>query len=121
MEKKIPVGHKMVIITQDIEMSPGKIAAQVAHAAVECTLKSMEKKPKLVKKWLREGQKKVIVKTNEDEMRELERMAHTMGLQTAIIRDAGHTELEPGTLTAIAIGPASEVELNKVTGKLKLR
>ena len=121
MEKKIPVGYKMVIITQDIEMSPGKIAAQVAHAAVECTLKSMEKKPKLVKKWLREGQKKIIVKTNLEEMMELESMAHKMGLQTTIIRDAGYTELEPGTLTAIAIGPASEVELNKVTGKLKLR
>jgi PTH2 family peptidyl-tRNA hydrolase len=121
MEKKIQVGHKMVIITSDIEMSPGKLAAQVAHAAVECTLKSMEKKPKKVKKWLREGQKKIIVKTNQEEMEKLENLARQMNLQTAVIRDAGHTELESGTLTAIAIGPASEVELNKVTGQLKLR
>ena len=54
-------------------------------------------------------------------MEKLETMARQMGLQTVIIRDAGHTELETGTLTAIAIGPASEVELNKVTGQLKLR
>ena len=121
MEKEIQVDYKMVILTRDIVMSPGKLAAQVAHAAVECTLKAKEKDPRKVKKWLKEGQKKVILRADEDEMIKLQEMAHLANLQTAIVHDAGLTELEPGTLTAIAIGPASEVELNKITGYLKLR
>ena len=111
----------MVIITRNIEMTPGKLAAQVAHAAVECTLKAKQDNPRRVKKWLKEGQKKVIVEADEMEMMKLEKIGCALGLSTAIIYDAGHTELDPGTLTAIAIGPASEVEINKVTGHLKLR
>lgn len=34
--------HKMAIIVNDIPMSAGKMAAQVAHAAVECTLKTQK-------------------------------------------------------------------------------
>lgn len=111
----------MVIITRNIEMTTGKLAAQVAHAAVECTLKAKETNPRRVKKWLKEGQKKIIVQADESEMMRLENLGRTLGLSTAIVHDAGHTELAPGTLTAIAIGPASEVEINKVTGHLKLR
>ena len=111
---------KMVIVVNEIEMSCGKLAAQVAHAAVDCTLRAMKKKPELVKKWLEEGQKKVVLKANEEEIYEIEKKAKAMKLTTSIIKDAGLTELKPGTLTALAIF-GEEKKIDKITGRLPLK
>ncbi len=114
--------HKMVIVVNDdIEMSPGKMAVQVAHAAVSCTLKAKARRSKLLSTWLDGGQKKVVVKAEEDEILSLERKAKSLGLITALIQDAGLTELPPGTLTALAIGPDEEGTVDKVTGHLPLK
>ncbi len=113
--------YKMVIITNDIEMSCGKLAAQVAHASVEAAIIAYRKKRRLFKKWRAEGAKKVVVKANEEEMLALEKKARENGIITAIIRDAGLTELEPGTLTAIAIGPDEEERVDEITSHLPLR
>ncbi|MCD6340374.1 MAG: peptidyl-tRNA hydrolase, partial [Desulfurococcales archaeon] len=51
---------------------------------------------------------------------QLQDLANELGLPASVIRDAGHTELPPGTLTAIGIGPAPSEVLDKLTGKLKL-
>jgi len=37
------------------------------------------------------------------------------------IKDAGLTQLEPGTLTAMALGPDKEEKLDELTGHLPLR
>jgi PTH2 family peptidyl-tRNA hydrolase len=39
---------------------------------------------------------------------------------TALIRDAGLTQVKQGEPTCIAIGPAKETELDRFLGKLKL-
>lgn len=57
---------------------------------------------------------------SEDELMELTRIANFEGIQTCIIRDAGHTQVEPGSKTVVAIGPAPKSILNKITGHLKL-
>ncbi len=114
--------YKQVIaIRTDIRMSKGKLAVQVAHAAVEAVLNCLKIREEWVKEWLREGAKKVVVRGgSESDLLKLVEEARELGLPTSIIRDAGLTELPPGTLTAIAIGPAPSDLVDKITRRLKL-
>ena len=36
------------------------------------------------------------------------------------LKDAGHTVVEPGTITCLGIGPDSEEKIDRITGKLKM-
>ena len=50
MENKMDFEYKMVIVTrEDLDLSPGKLAAQVAHAAVSCALSTKKNNSKLLK------------------------------------------------------------------------
>ena len=114
-----------IVLRSDIKMSKGKAAAQAAHAAVEAVLLIIDSANATWRQWLREwrkeGQKKVVLRANsEQELLRLFEEARRLGLPASLIRDAGLTELPPGTLTAIAVGPAPSSLVDKVTGRLKL-
>ncbi|HIH98738.1 MAG TPA: peptidyl-tRNA hydrolase [Thermoplasmata archaeon] len=111
----------VVVVRQDLKLSKGKLAVQVAHAAVACALKAKKKCPLIFSKWWGEGQKKAVVKVKtEKEIYQLEEKAQSLRLVTAIIRDAGLTEIPPNTLTCLGIGPAKTREVDKITGELSL-
>lgn len=114
--------YKQVIaVRTDLEMSKGKIAVQVAHGSVSAAEQARIYKPDILRAWLREGQKKVAVKvSSEEELIELRRQAVNHSLPFALIRDAGMTELPPGTITVLGIGPAKADLIDEVTGELKL-
>ncbi len=114
--------HKMVIaVRTDLKLSAGKMAAQVAHAAVNCALIAEKKKPGWFRSWHEEGGKKVVVKVaNLEELFALKVSAEDAGLITSLIVDAGHTELPPDTTTCLGIGPAPEEMMDRVTGHLGL-
>ena len=105
----------------DLDMSPGKLAVQVAHGSVASAERAKREKRKWFKDWLLEGQKKVVVKVaDEEELRKLDKRADELGLPHELIRDAGLTELPPDTATVLAIGPAPNELVDKLTRSLPL-
>ncbi|MGB0652355.1 MAG: peptidyl-tRNA hydrolase Pth2 [Thermoplasmatota archaeon] len=116
------MSHKMVIVArQDLGLSKGKLAAQVGHAAVDCALKAMRYNKRDFEAWHGAGQKKTVLKVKgEKEFYPLKAAAEAAGLSTALIKDAGHTEIPAGTITVLGIGPGSEATVDKVTGHLSL-
>lgn len=114
--------YKLVVaVREDLEMSEGKMAVQVAHASVISAINCKSKSAKWFRNWYDEGQKKVVVRTeNVDELVELKGEAERLGISTALIDDAGLTELPPGTTTCLGIGPAPNSVIDQVTANLKL-
>jgi PTH2 family peptidyl-tRNA hydrolase len=114
--------YKMVIVTRsDLALSAGKLAAQVSHAAVACTLLTKKNKPVWFSNWQREGAKKVVVKVERlEDFFPLKEKAEELGIITNIITDAGHTEIPEGTETVLGIGPAPSNLIDQVTGELSL-
>ena len=123
---KLNVDIKQVIIVREdlkkFGLSVGKLAAQVAHGSLEAYRYTLRKKGKeVVKQWLIQGQKKIILRAkNLESLLKLYKKAITLGLPAVVIRDAGLTELPPGTITVVAIGPWYSREIDKVTGMLPL-
>lgn len=111
--------YKQVIVArQDLKMSKGKLAAQASHASLEAYKRANHK---LRQTWEAGGSKKVVLKVRAlRTLKSLHQRALKLGLPSALIRDAGHTELRPGTVTCLGIGPAKEEDINKVTGRLRM-
>jgi len=111
----------VVLVRNDLKMGKGKIAAQVGHAAVECALFAEKKDKKSFDAWYRCGQRKVVLKV--DSMEELDKyrmIASSNKIHIAVITDAGRTQVDPGTVTCMGLGPAPESELDRITGDLKM-
>jgi PTH2 family peptidyl-tRNA hydrolase len=107
-----------IVARADLGMGEGKLAAQVAHASL---MASEDADRRDRSEWKGEGQKKVVLAADgESQLFELADEAEREGLAHAVVRDAGHTQLEPGTVTALAVGPARDDLVDRVTGDLSL-
>ncbi len=112
---------QIIVVREDLGMSPGKLAVQVAHGAVASAERTRKNQSEWFSEWVKEGQKKVVVVVpNEDEIRELHDKTRSLGVPHEIIQDAGLTELPPGAVTVLAIGPAPNNVVDKITKKLPL-
>lgn len=107
-----------IVVRTDLKWGKGKLAAHVAHASLGAALVSSGS---MVKEWNADGSKKVVLKVSgEKQLKELEKLAKREDVPAYLVRDAGMTQLKPGTITALAIGPARDFDVDRVTGKLKL-
>jgi len=114
--------HKMIfVVRSDLGMNKGKIAAQCSHAAVMCYQKAMVMDPENLELWEATGCAKIALKTDDEEsLHSLRKKAKDLRIVSAVVCDAGHTQVAPGTYTVLGLGPAPVSEIDKVTGSLKL-
>ncbi|XP_033183776.1 peptidyl-tRNA hydrolase 2, mitochondrial isoform X1 [Bombus vancouverensis nearcticus] len=116
--------YKMVLVVRsDITMGKGKIAAQCAHAAVECCrqISANEEYQQIYASWLLQGQPKIVLQISDKEkLMSLASDARKAGLIISIIKDAGKTQLKPGTTSTLGIGPGPKQLIDDLTSQLKL-
>lgn len=112
---------QVIVVRNDLKMGKGKLAVQVAHASVSSLEQARKYKPKWVETWFSENQRKICVKINsEKELRILKGQVDDAQIPNALIEDAGLTQLEPGTVTCLGIGPLPTEIADRFTGELKL-
>jgi peptidyl-tRNA hydrolase, PTH2 family len=99
---------QVIVIRKDLGMSPGKMIAQAAHAIAEG----------------RRGHTRIkrvaLYCDDEQALREICRQATAANISFSPVVDSGKTEVEPGTFTCAAIGPAEECDIDEITGRLSL-
>ncbi len=112
---------QVIVVRSDLKMGKGKLAAQVAHAAVSAAERVKKTRKAWFKEWFSAGQAKVVVKVDTlDDVFDVKIEAESEGLPTYLIEDRGLTQLPPGTVTCLGIGPGPASKIDKVTGDLKL-
>ena len=118
MEEEI---KQTIIIRNDIEMGRGKMVAQGAHASLMSYLESEKADKSIAERWLRDGEKKIVLKIeNEEKIKRLAEALKYKGIPCSLVLDAGLTQLPPGTVTALGIGPWKRSEIDFFTSSLKL-
>ncbi|MGB9002480.1 MAG: peptidyl-tRNA hydrolase Pth2 [Nitrosotalea sp.] len=112
---------QVIVVRKDLGMGTGKIAAQVGHACVLGAEHVRKSHREWYDAWQESGQEKVVLKVSSlSELENVKKHVITLGLPWSEVTDAGHTQIEPGTVTCISIGPAPEDTIDKVTKSLKL-
>src|SRR5437870_1856013 len=102
-------------------MGRGKIAVQCSHAAVSAAEQARTRFPEWYKAWINDGQAKIALKTRQlASLLDLEKRAHRFPFPTYLVRDRGLTQLPPGEVTCLGIGPAPSSDLDLLTGQLSL-
>lgn len=109
---------QVLIVNMQLLLPSGKLAAQVAHAAVGAFLSAA---PEAQRAWLAAGMPKIVLRvSNEKDLLALHAQAQAAGLPCLLIEDAGKTVVPAGTITCLGIGPAPAAAIDTITGTLPL-
>lgn len=109
------------VVRTDLGMKKGKVASQCAHAAVACYKKALSVQPDIVKQWELLGQPKIILKLEDNVLlKEVRDQATKKGLVTSLIADAGRTQVKPGEVTVLGIGPGRSELIDSIVGHMRL-
>lgn len=117
-----------LVVRESLNMSIGKTAAQVAHAAqrlqqeyqdihneIMCGWNDHVSKYDIFSEWLSKAVRKVVLKADEKEWVKLKELPNHV-----LIIDAGFTEVAPHTETVIGFWPMRKSDAPKTIKKLQL-
>ncbi len=112
---------QVILVRTDLKMGVGKKCAQSCHASVSASDIVRIKNKVTWKQWKNSGQKKVVLKINNiDIIKDIIIQLEKEKIDYFLVKDAGLTQLKPGTITALGIGPARSSQIDEITGDLKL-
>lgn len=125
---------QVIVVRNDLEMKPGKLASQVAHASMAFLSNKIRQamtgdslsaglefsEPEAI--WLKGKFTKIILQAeSEKQIQAISQQANEAGLHVVEIVDDGTTVFNgQPTLTCLGIGPDNADKIDAVTGKLKL-
>lgn len=91
-----------IVVNSDVQMSNGKMAAQVAHSAVMASHEGSAKDPHTWLEWYGGSHTKICLRADERTLKGIiDRYPDTVSFTV----DEGRTEIEQGTLTTAAFIP----------------
>lgn len=121
---------QVIVVRRDLKMRRGKEIAQGSHASIAFLVQRLRHGGKVeladfderVRTWLTAHQAKICVRVDsEAELLDVHERARAAGIESHLIRDAGHTEFGGvPTLTCCAIGPDESSKIDAITGNLTL-
>lgn len=128
---------QVIVIRKDLKMRKGKMVAQGAHASMKAILDQgyadldefedggsvfILPMSQDMEDWLAGLFTKICVGVDsEEELRNIYEQAIDAKLPCSLIKDSGRTEFDGvATFTAVAVGPARNEEVDKITKHLKL-
>ena len=134
---------QVIVVNNELrsKLRHGKLAAQVSHASLGAVFsgsrvdeyvshgtadpsvyrtKCIPMSPEL-ETWFNDKFTKVVLRAdNEEHLLTIYEEAEEAGLLTALITDCGNTVFHGPTITCVGIGPATDDQLNPITGDLKM-
>jgi PTH2 family peptidyl-tRNA hydrolase len=114
---------QVIVVREDLKMSPGKLAVQVAHASVGAIYNrsGIYLPPATLENWFNEGFRKIVLKAKTTmDLLDIQEKCIEKNIPHYLVRDFGLTELDPNTITCIGIGPDLNENVDKITGRLGL-
>lgn len=112
---------QVILVRNDLDMGKGKLAAQCCHASVMSYMQAVKSNKEIVDHWLKTGQKKIVLKVDDEKIiKKLLQAFEFKKIPCALVNDAGLTQLQPGTITTLGVGPWTSAEINFYTSALKL-
>ena len=106
------------MVDASLGLPTGKLAAQVAHAAVGAVLRAGREAQGT---WFAAGMPKIVLScASQNELMDIAAQAERAGLPMLLVRDAGRTVVQAGTATCVGIGPAPAARIDPITGQLGL-
>lgn len=100
-----------IVVNSELEMSIGKIAAQVGHVIVNYMMQNGCANPN----WIDDGQPKIVLGADLKTMEELLKFPDTYSTY-----DGGRTEISPNSLTALCFAPMRRKDAPKEIRRLHL-
>jgi PTH2 family peptidyl-tRNA hydrolase len=108
-----------IVVRKDLKMGCGKIAGQVAHASLRAYWATNKEDRD---NWTyNHNETKIVLKVySSKDLDEIILRCEELDIPCSWVFDAGKTQIEPHTFTAVGVGPCSKDDIEEVVGGLKL-